>query len=235
MKKKILLTFFASLLFVTSLSAQTEHLKFMGIPIDGKASVFGKKIEQKGLKYYAKVSNGYIYKGDFAGYSSEIFTLFDNKKKIVYGVGVQITCYSESVAKDTYWRFVRDLKDKYNAIKLSDYINLYKENPEDLYPDTKNGKFKEFNIISTDSINNFTQIEISKVELRDSDSLVVSSPLGFGISYLYLKYSGNIGSIKVKYEKSDSPYSYRDEYNVLITYRDEQNTTENIERRKDDL
>ena len=68
-----------------------EHLKFMGIPIDGKIKQFGKSLEKKGLRYYTKInSNQYIYKGTFAGDEANIYAMYDIKSQIVYGVGVDI-------------------------------------------------------------------------------------------------------------------------------------------------
>jgi hypothetical protein len=236
MKKTILLTFLFSLFFTPKGFGQIEHMKFMGIPIDGKINDFRKKIEKKGLVYYTKASNFYVYKGIFAGDVANVFLLFENSTKKVYGVGVNIDCYSESTARDTYWRYVRNLKEKYNAKEYREILDLYKENPEELYPDVKSGKFKEFNSFITDSIGNSTEINISKVVYNDSDSVVLSSPLGLGMMFLSLNCSGNIGTIIVKYQKNDEDsYSYNDNYKVSLIYRDDQNALEARKKNQDDL
>lgn len=46
----------------------SEHLKFMGIPIDGQLNVFVKKLEQKGLKKVELVEDGSVLIGEFANY-----------------------------------------------------------------------------------------------------------------------------------------------------------------------
>lgn len=234
MKKILFLLLLISLSLATKSWGQIEHMKFMGIPIDGKVYDFTKKIEKKGLVYYTKVSNSYLYKGSFAGNDADIFVIFENSTKKVFGVGVYIKCYSEKIARDKYWGFVRDLKYKYNAQKLDDILDLYKENPGDLYQDIIKGKFQGFNSITTDSIKNTTEIDISKVEYNDSDSLVLKSSLGMGMLYLSLKYSGNVGSIIVKYNKEEDSYG-SDNYRVAIIYRDEQNALEAYKRNQDDL
>ena len=235
MKKTILLTFLFSFFFTIQGFGQIEHLKFMGIPIDGKISNFRKELQKKVLVYYTKASNCYVYKGIFAGDVANVFVMFENSTKKVYAVGVNIECYSESIARDTYRRYVRNLKEKYNAQKYGDILDLYKEKPEDLYPDVISGKFKEFNSFITDSIDTITEIEISKVVYNDSDSIVLSSPLGLGMMYLSLNCSGNIGTIKVKYEKNENSYSYNDNYKVSLIYRDEQNALEARKKNQDDL
>ena len=235
MKKTILMMLLISLFFAMKGYGQIEHMKFMGIPIDGKIKDFKKKLEKKGLIYYTKSSGFYAFKGVFSGSEANIIAIFENSTKKVYGVGVSIDCYSESIARDTYWRYVRDLKEKYNAKHYSEILDLYKDNPEDLYPDVISGKFKEFNYFTTDSINNSTEIEISKVVYNDSDSLVLSSPLGLGMMYLSLKCSGNVGTIKVNYKENENPYNYDNKYKVSLIYRDEQNALEAHEKNQNDL
>ena len=223
-------------LFVTlGTIAQQEHLKFMGIPIDGKVWDFKRKIEKKGFEYVTQFSNGYCFKGVFTGKEARVFVLYENSTKKVYGVGVNIDCYSEKVAIDTYWRYVRNLKEKYNAQSVDNILNLYDENPEDLYSDIIMGKFKGYNTFTTDSINNSTKIDISKVIIDESDSIIAIDRFGFGMLHLYLKCTGNIGSVIVKYEKAEESYSPPYEYTLSLLYRDNQNATEALRKEQDDL
>lgn len=39
-------------LFSILLQAQTEHFKFMGIPLDGKISAFDRELKKKGFEYH---------------------------------------------------------------------------------------------------------------------------------------------------------------------------------------
>lgn len=47
--KKIFLTFICSLISVCSICQTTEHLKFMGIPINGTSNAFTQKMKAKGF------------------------------------------------------------------------------------------------------------------------------------------------------------------------------------------
>lgn len=64
--KKILLSFF-SLLFSLVVFAQSEHLKFKGIPIDGELSAFMEQMQKQGFAWKAKDDNGAVFTGKFAG------------------------------------------------------------------------------------------------------------------------------------------------------------------------
>ena len=67
--KQILLTLLLTL-FVSTGNAQTEHMKFMGIPMEGTIQEFSNKLQAKGFTI-AKVYPGNIaiaLNGDFAGY-----------------------------------------------------------------------------------------------------------------------------------------------------------------------
>ena len=235
MKKIFFIGFLLSLLFPIDSLAQQEHLKFMGIPIDGHVNNFRKKLKGKGLTFYKKIDNNYVYKGKFAGDESNVFVKFDDKTKNVYGVGVIINCNSEKIAQDKYWLYVRDLTDKYNAKKTKEVLELYKDIPENLYPDIIYGKFEGFNIVTTDSIENETEIIISKVVLDKKDSILLNSPLSMGMLGIYFSCLGNVGTIEVKYEKNIDSYRYDDEYHLFIVYRDYQNTEALMDKRKEDL
>lgn len=77
-------------LFAFNAMAQNEHLKFMGIPLDGTIDAFQKKLEAKGVKYDKIISNSIPigvrgFKGRFAGEDAEIFYIMMRiqKKSIV--------------------------------------------------------------------------------------------------------------------------------------------------------
>ena len=235
MKKIFFIGLLLSLLFPIDSMAQQEHLKFMGIPIDGNVNNFRKKLKGKGLTYDEKVSYSYVYKGNFAGDESTVLVMFDDKTKNVYAVGIVINCSSERIAQDKYWRYVRDITDKYNAIKMKEFLDLYKDTPEKLYPDIINGKFSGFSIVTTDSIENETEIEISKVVFNKTDSIVLNSAFPFRMSGLYFSCSGNVGIIQLKYEKNTITYSNDDAYKLSIIYYDSQNSKALMDKRKEDL
>lgn len=49
-----------------SATAQTEHLKFKGIPMEGTVSSYADKLIQSGMTYVADYNNMYMLKGKFA-------------------------------------------------------------------------------------------------------------------------------------------------------------------------
>lgn len=49
--------------------AQSEHLTFKGVPIDGTLNACAKKMKKAGFEYFGKDNGIVIFKGDFAGFS----------------------------------------------------------------------------------------------------------------------------------------------------------------------
>ena len=102
MRRLFLLLVCLMLTFVSF--AQTEHLKFMGIPLDGTIVDFNAKLLAKGLKYDAFFNNtlptGVLaYNGVFAGEDAHIFVYYNTNTKIVYRAKATITCLNENTAK----------------------------------------------------------------------------------------------------------------------------------------
>ena len=142
MNKRFALSCICSL-FSLLLQAQTEHLKFMGIPLDGKISAFDRELKKKGLEldnYTGKMLEGtYIYNGVFSGETAQIFVKYDNRTKNVYQASVVIKCYTKSSVIRKY-EDIRDmLEKKYSqdeAVKF--YIDLNAEHGEEMKKDGLN-------------------------------------------------------------------------------------------------
>lgn len=64
--KKLLFTLM--MLVGITATAQTEHLTFKGVPIDGTLTSFVSKMKQKGLSHLATRDGTAVLEGDFAGY-----------------------------------------------------------------------------------------------------------------------------------------------------------------------
>ena len=102
--KKTLLFILFTLILSAPLYAQSksnQHLKFMGIPIDGSITNFQNKLIAKGFKYDKVGSQNLegptrIFKGLFAGETSWIYVYYDKEQKFVYRVKVVIQRDSES-------------------------------------------------------------------------------------------------------------------------------------------
>ncbi len=87
MKKTIILITLCLVAFCCPVQAQ--HLKFMGIPLNGTITQFQQKLTAKGVKYDKAASqqmpSGVRYfKGTFAGEKANILIYYDPSSKIVY-------------------------------------------------------------------------------------------------------------------------------------------------------
>lgn len=87
MKTRII-TLLVALMFGSIISfAQSEHLKFKGVPIDGTLKEFTSKLEQKGFITLSQDNNSVTMSGTFAGHHDCIAYIFRNDKiDIVSGV-----------------------------------------------------------------------------------------------------------------------------------------------------
>ena len=81
-------------LFISILSVNAQsikHMKFMGIPIDGKASAFCNKLESKGFyKDTEDVPNALCYVGKFYGEDANVQVNYTHDTYTVYSVNVYI-------------------------------------------------------------------------------------------------------------------------------------------------
>lgn len=115
--RKFIIAFLFSLTSLYSLG-QTNHIKFMGIPIDGTISTFEQKLISKGLKPIKDFnenspSGDRYFNGVFAGYESVILVKYNPKTKIVYKVAVCIDRADYSYVQDLYAEFIDLLLRKY--------------------------------------------------------------------------------------------------------------------------
>ena len=114
--KKIISVLFALLLCMAA-SAQ-QHLKFMGIPLDGTVDNFALKLKAKGVTYDAAKSKGLspgakFYRGTFMGEKACFVVMFNAKSRLVYGVGVEMSYSSLALAKTPFMDIADKLHNKY--------------------------------------------------------------------------------------------------------------------------
>ena len=98
--------------------AQSEHLKFSDIPIDGTINQFQAKIVQKGYVYnklYSEaISNGVrCFDGTFVGNKVGLYVYYDEQTKKVYRVKAVINNISEELADQKYQMIQQLLQRKY--------------------------------------------------------------------------------------------------------------------------
>lgn len=121
--KKYLLLILCTLFISVSLGAQSksnQHLKFMGIPINGSITNFQNKLIAKGFKYdqagsKALESPTRIYKGQFAGETAQLFVYYDRDQKFVYRVKVIIQRDSEKQILSMMRMYRKQLVEKYST------------------------------------------------------------------------------------------------------------------------
>lgn len=116
--KKVILSLLCSLFFLT-LQAQTGHLKFMGIPLDGTINLFQTKLILKGCKLdtemnkYVKGNPFRFFTGSFAGHESSIKIKYNAKTEIVWGAMVTIDFPNLEEAESKMKYYIDKLLAKY--------------------------------------------------------------------------------------------------------------------------
>lgn len=205
MRKSLLLLMLVSLLALTSF-AQTEHMKFMGIPIDGPLKNFCSQLKKKGFvrdPYETKHKDSRIYIGEFAGHNSKVFVYSDVKSNNVHSVIVNIPSFEEDIALNIYNHLKELLIEKYREdIGVREYERLNERFADKI----QEGKLKELKW---------------RYEKEGDD--------GYEVTYISLprptheSISNELGYIGI-YVRKDYSYAYkRTEYNVVISYTDNQN------------
>lgn len=135
--KKFITLFLA---FVLSMAAfaQSEHMKFMGIPLDGTINAFQSKLAAKGIIPNVSENKNIpvgcrAFKGIFAGYKAYIYVYYDEKTKIVYSAKVCISMMDEGILEQRYQEFKRLIKSKYYDDEIYARENIGSQNEHELY------------------------------------------------------------------------------------------------------
>lgn len=115
-----------------SVMAQKEHLKFMGIPLNGTIATFQEKLKAKGINYdragSAQLQAGIrCFKGVFSGEKATIYVYYNEKTKIVYRAKAVIEYSKKDIGVQRFEKFKSMLKEKY----LTAYA---KDSEQDGYP-----------------------------------------------------------------------------------------------------
>jgi hypothetical protein len=115
---KRILSFFVMLVLTLGAMAQTQHMKFMGIPLDGTISAFHQKLVAKGCKHDVEISKvvgagSRIFTGTFFGEKADIHVYYNAKTKVVYRAKAVIRRSSEDDIIQKYNEVKSALKEKY--------------------------------------------------------------------------------------------------------------------------
>lgn len=114
--KKIISIMFVLCLCMAA-SAQ-QHMKFMGIPLDGTIDNFAMKLKAKGVTYDAAKSKaagqgGRVFSGKFMGENATISVLYNPKSKIVFSAAVEIQYPTVESAHIPFINLTESLQQKY--------------------------------------------------------------------------------------------------------------------------
>lgn len=115
--KKIVLSLFFSFIALASV-AQSQHIKFLGIPLGQSYTNFKQQLLAKGFKYDGtNEPNWYAFKGTFAGEEVLIGVGVTPKSKKVYSIHVNFKRFTEYSSSSDVWskydEIVESLKKKY--------------------------------------------------------------------------------------------------------------------------
>lgn len=136
--KKTLLFILFTLILSAPLYAQSksnQHLKFMGIPIDGSITNFQNKLIAKGFKYNKTASKAIdepirIFNGQFAGEKATIYVSYNRDLNLVYSVAATIERNTEDDIINLMSKFISNYENKYGiyAEKGDDAYDFYFDN-----------------------------------------------------------------------------------------------------------
>lgn len=230
-------------LFSIMTLAQTEHLKFMGIPIDGKMVQFHRSLSQKGLTRVTNQSDFCLYEGVFAGNNASIFVKKEPKEDSIYSVIVAIPCFNKKNCQSQYEDFKYKLIRKYNCVSDSSFVMNTDTNIKEFFDKVNEG----FYSLNTYSKECYDEKEKTTIYLEKPDSWYSnisllenandSSEIELVKSIIKLHYlimRGSVGRIVLTMENFES---LGESYNnaVIIAYIDEENSRKNEEKKDDDL
>lgn len=122
---KRFLSLFVMLVMTLGVMAQTQHMKFMGIPLNGTISAFHQKLVAKGCKHDVEVSKvagvgSRAFTGTFFGEKSGIYVYYNAKTKVVYRAKACIDRSSEDMVIQKYNEVKSALKEKYPDAYMSE-------------------------------------------------------------------------------------------------------------------
>ena len=108
-----------------AVSAQ-QHLKFMGIPLDGTVDNFALKLKAKGVTYDAAESKladagTRIFYGKFMGEKARFIVFYNYKSKIVFSAAVELNYPTVESAHTPFVNLNDQLQQKYPDATCKEY------------------------------------------------------------------------------------------------------------------
>ena len=117
--RTILISFF--LVLSLSSTAQTDHVRFLGIPLDGTIQQFQENLTGNGCSFDQKTSSLLptgvrTFKGVFAGHDAQLFVFYDETTNLVYQAQAVITCHGEEACEEVFHDINNQLQAKYGTL-----------------------------------------------------------------------------------------------------------------------
>lgn len=123
-------TFFILLLCTVSLISSAQHMKFLGIPLDGTITNFTTKLQAKGFFIDPdnnKLDSGCrMFQGHFYGKTATIYIYYDATTKIVYR--------GKALIEDSDYDRLKNLYDEISSSIDGKYLGRHKEDTYKGYP-----------------------------------------------------------------------------------------------------
>lgn len=179
--------FFTVIFLTVAIVCQAQHLKFMGIPLDGNINSFQQKLISKGLRP-DKEANAItpvgirMYNGEFCGYDATIVVFYEKKSKNVYSAKAVVRQSEVTRAKSTSKDLCSRLFNKYggNVGEDDNGFATYEYHMMEKIPELGDRFFNEIGVITLNVTNPeydyFIHIEYydstngaKNEELEDSD------------------------------------------------------------------
>ena len=122
--KKIISVLFA--IFLCMAASAQQHLKFMGIPLDGTIDNFALKLKAKGVTYDAAESKTAaagtrIFYGKFMGEKARFIVFYNYKSKIVFSAAVELNYPTVESAHAPFVNISDQLQQKYQDATCKEY------------------------------------------------------------------------------------------------------------------
>ena len=119
MKKTLFIISFLFVIIGSTYAQGQEHLKFMGIPLNGTITQFQAKLQAKGIRYNQKTSSQLkfacrVFNGIFSGENADIYVYYNERTKIVYRAKAVITYANKNIGERKFDDFKFMLKEKYD-------------------------------------------------------------------------------------------------------------------------
>ncbi len=110
-----------SLLAMVSLSAQTGHVRFLGVPLDGTIQQFQEQLTSKGCTLDQQTSavlpkGTSAFKGAYFGHDAMLIVFYDETTNVVYQAKAVVTCQDGQSCETVFNDINSQLQSEYGIL-----------------------------------------------------------------------------------------------------------------------